>query len=80
MFMLDDLIFFVLFRIGKCYEKMNNLEMVFQFYIKCVEEDLFLDKVWIVIIDYYFRKRNFQKVLYYIEKVLNIDNENVFYW
>src|SRR5690606_33369661 len=30
--------------------------------------------------DFYVRQKNFQKALYYVNKALNIDNENRLYW
>jgi tetratricopeptide (TPR) repeat protein len=77
---LDDPTSFALLRIGKCYEKLSNNELALQFYGKCVEEDALLDKGWIAITDFHFRKKNYQKALYYIEKAINIDTENVLYW
>lgn len=77
---LDDPTSFALLRIGKCYEKLHENELAIQFFTKCVEEDALLDKGWIAITDYYFRKKNFKKALYYIEKAINIDGENVLYW
>ena len=77
---LDDPTSFALLRIGKCYEKLKNNELALQFYSKCVEEDALLDKGWIAITDFHFRKKNFQKALYYIEKAIDIDTENVLYW
>lgn len=77
---LDDPTSFALLRIGKCYEKLGEAELALQFYSKCVEEDALLDKGWIAITDYYFKNKNYKKALYYIEKALNIDSENVLYW
>ena len=77
---LDDPTSFALLRIGKCYEKLGDDVMALNFFHKCVEEDGLLDKGWIAITDFYFRKKNFQKALYYIEKAMNIDSENVLYW
>lgn len=77
---LDDPTSFALLRIGKCYEKIGNSELALQFFNKCVEEDALLDKGWIAITDFYFKKKNFPKALYYIDKAINIDSENVLYW
>ena len=77
---LDDPTSFALLRIGKCYEKIGNTDLSLQFYNKCVEEDALLDKGWIAITDYYIRNKNYKKALYYINKALNIDGENVLYW
>jgi tetratricopeptide (TPR) repeat protein len=77
---LDDPTSFALLRIGKCYEILGSDELALQFFNKCVEEDALLDKGWIAITDFYFKKKNYQKSLYYIDKANNIDSENVLYW
>lgn len=77
---LDDPTSFALLRIGRCYEKLGIPELAIQFYNKCVEEDALLDKGWVAITDYYFKNKNYQKALYYIDKAINIDSENVLYW
>ena len=77
---LDDPTSFALLRIGKCYEKINNDEMALQYYTKCVEQDGLLDKGWIAITDFHYKKKNYKKALYFIEKAINIDSENVLYW
>jgi tetratricopeptide (TPR) repeat protein len=77
---LDDPTSFALLRIGKCHERLGNREMALQFYTKCVEEDALLDKGWIAITDFYCREKNYRKALYYIDKAINIDSENVLYW
>lgn len=51
-----------------------------QFFNKCVEEDPLLDNGWIAITDFYFRNKDYQKALYYIDKAIQIDSENVLYW
>ena len=77
---LDDPTSFALLRIGKCYEKIGNSELAMQFFTKCVEEDALLDKGWIAITDFHFRKKNYKKALYFIEKAIDIDGQNVLYW
>ena len=77
---LDDPTSYALLRIGKCYEKLGDKEMAIQFYTKCVEEDSLLDKGWIAITDFYFKNKQYQKALYYIDKAINIDATNVLYW
>jgi len=77
---LDDPTSFALLRIGKCYEKIGNQELAIQFYNKCVEEDALLDKGWIAITDFFLKKQDYPKALYYIDKAINIDSENVLYW
>ncbi len=77
---IDDPTSFALLRIGKCHERLGNTDMAIQFYSKCVEEDSLLDKGWIAITDFYIKQKDFQKALYYIDKAINIDSENVRYW
>ena len=77
---LDDPTSFALLRIGKCYEKLGNDDLAVQHYYKTVEEDPLLDKGWIAITNFYNKNKNYQKALYYINKAINIDSENVIYW
>jgi tetratricopeptide (TPR) repeat protein len=77
---LDDPTSFALLRIGKCYEKLGNDDMALQYFTKCVEEDGLLDKGWIAITDFYYKKKDYKKALYFIDKAINIDSENVQYW
>ncbi len=77
---LDDPTSFALLRIGKCFEKLGSDDLAIQHYSKTVHEDPLLDKGWIAITDFYMRKRNYQKALYYTNKAINIDGENVLYW
>jgi len=71
---------FALLRIGHCHEKLGKDELAVQFYYKTVHEDPLLDKGWIAITKFYNRKKNHQKALFYINKAINIDGENVAYW
>jgi tetratricopeptide (TPR) repeat protein len=77
---LDDPTSFALLRIGKCYEKLDQGDLAVQHYYKTVEEDPLLDKGWIAITNFYNKNKNYQKALYYINKAINIDAENVVYW
>ena len=77
---LDDPTSFALLRIGQCYEKLNQDDLAVQHYYKTVEEDPLLDKGWIAITNFYNKNKNYQKALYYINKAINIDTENVVYW
>lgn len=77
---LDDPTSFALLRIGHCYEKMGLDELAVQFFDKTVEEDPLLDKGWIAITKFYSKKQNYQKALYFINKAIAIDSENVLYW
>ncbi len=77
---LDDPTSFALLRMGKCYDKLGNDELALKHYKRCVHEDPLLDNGWIAITDYYSKRLDFQKALYYINKAIHIDAENVLYW
>ena len=77
---LDDPSSFALLRIGACHEKLGNLELAIQYYDRTVHEDPQLDKGWIAITKFYFKQKDYLKALYYINKAINIDAENVAYW
>lgn len=77
---LEDPTSFALMRIGHCYDKLGEKELAIQFLKKTVDEDPLLDKGWIAITKFYMRSLNYQKALYYINKAVNIDGDNVLYW
>ncbi|MEO6348866.1 MAG: tetratricopeptide repeat protein [Aquaticitalea sp.] len=77
---LDEPTSFALLRMGNCHEKLGEFDLAMQYYYKTVHEDPLLDKGWIAITKYYRRQQNYQKALYYINKAINIDCENVLYW
>ena len=77
---LDDPTSFVLLRIGHCYEKLGQDDLAVKHFYKTVEEDPLLDKGWIAITNLYCKHLDYQKALYYINKAINIDTENVVYW
>ena len=77
---LDDPTSFALLRIGHCYEKLNETDLAVQHFYKTVEEDPLLDKGWIAITNFYNKHKKHQKALFYINKAINIDGENVVYW
>lgn len=77
---LDDPTSFALLHIGQCYEKLGQDDLAVQHYYKTVEEDPLLDKGWIAITNFYNKNLNYNKALYYINKAINIDTENVIYW
>ncbi|MCD2258709.1 tetratricopeptide repeat protein [Psychroserpens luteolus] len=77
---LDEPTSFALLRIGYCYEKLGNDDLAVQYFYKTVHEDPLLDKGWIAITKFYNKKQNYLKALFYINKAINIDGENVVYW
>jgi len=77
---LDDPTSYALLRIGNCYEKLDNDDLALQYYDRTVHEDPLLDKGWIAITKFHNNKGDYKKALYYINKAINIDIENVIYW
>ncbi|SDH72974.1 tetratricopeptide repeat protein [Winogradskyella thalassocola] len=77
---LDDPTSFALLRIGQCYAKLEQEDLAIQFFKKTIHEDALLDKGWIAITKFYMKRLNYQKALYYINKAVIIDSENVKYW
>jgi tetratricopeptide (TPR) repeat protein len=77
---LDDATSYALLRIGKCNEKLGNSALALKFYNKTVHEDPLLDKGWIAITDFYVRQKKYEKALLFVNKALNIDNQNHLYW
>ena len=77
---LDDPTSFAMLRIGHCYEKLGHNELAVQHYYKTVEEDPLLDKGWIAITKYYNKIQDYQNALHYINKAINIDEDNTVYW
>ena len=77
---LDEPTSFALLRIGKCHQFLGNDDLAVQYFYKTVHEDPLLDKGWIAITKFYNKRKNFQKALFYINKAINIDGENVVYW
>jgi tetratricopeptide (TPR) repeat protein len=77
---IDDPTSFALLRIGHCFEKLGQNDLAVQHYYKTVEEDPLLDKGWIAITKYYLKIQDYQNSLHYINKAINIDDDNVVYW
>lgn len=77
---LDEPTSFALLRMGYCFEKLGEIDIALQYFKKTVKEDPLLDKGWIAITKFYLKQKNYQKSLYYINKAINIDADNVLYW
>jgi len=77
---LDDPTAFVLYRVGKCYEKIGNGEQSTRFFAKAIVEDPLLEKGWFSLSKTYYEKRDFEKALYYCKALLNIEDSNSTYW
>ncbi|NNE33107.1 MAG: tetratricopeptide repeat protein [Winogradskyella sp.] len=77
---LDEPTSFALLRIGYCYDKLGQDDLAIQFFKRTIDDDALLDKGWIAITKFFMKRLNYQKALYYINKAVNIDGENVLYW
>ncbi|MBC3847234.1 tetratricopeptide repeat protein [Winogradskyella echinorum] len=77
---LEDPTSFALLRMGFCYDKLGQEDLAIQFLKKTIDEDPLLDRGWIAITKFYIKRFNYQKALYYINKAVTIDGDNVVYW
>ena len=71
---------YVYWRIGSSYEALNKNKRALKYFLRAVHEDPMLDKGWIAITDLFIKTGNFQKALFYVNKALNIDEQNKLYW
>lgn len=77
---LDDPTAFAFMRIGFCYEKLNLSEKAIEFYKKSSEQDPYLDQPLLGIIDILFETKEYQKALFYINQLINLEDENPVFW
>lgn len=77
---LDDPTAFAFMRIGFCYEKLNKHDKAIEFYKKSSEQDPYLDQPLLGIVDILFETNEYQKALYFINQLINIEEENPVYW
>ncbi len=67
-------------KIASCYEKLNKKETATIYYLKSNEHDPFLDKPLIALANLHYKHEEYQKSLFYINKLITIDDENPAYW
>lgn len=77
---LEDPTAFAFHRIGKNFEHLNKTKSAIEYYLKANEQDPFLDKPLISLSSLYFKTEEYQKALYYINKLIDINDENTDYW
>jgi tetratricopeptide (TPR) repeat protein len=77
---LDDPTAYAYMRIGYCFEKLNNTQKAMEYYQKSSEQDPYLDKPILGIIDILFQAKDYQKALFYINQLINLEDENPVYW
>lgn len=66
-------------RAGRCSEELGNFENAKKYYLSLIQQDPLLEKGWLAIINLYSRLKNYPKALYYIQKALDVDDENIAY-
>ena len=71
---------FTYLKIGGCHEKMHHKDKALKYFFNSVKEDPAFDKGWIQIAHFYFSKKDDLKALFYVNKAIDIDDENVSYW
>ena len=77
---LEDGTPFIYLRLGLCYEQIGDKKQALKYYNLTIKEDPLLDKGWLALTNLYVKEKNYQKALYFINKALNINNENAAYW
>jgi|SRR5690625_907226 len=77
---LEDATAFAYLHIGICYNKMGITGSALDYFNKSLQEDPLLDKTWLAITEFYVEREQYRQALYYIEKAIAIDEENIEYW
>jgi tetratricopeptide (TPR) repeat protein len=67
-------------KIGCCYSKLNNNDEFLKYLFKSVKEDPAFDRGWIEIAKFYFTTKDNLKALFYVNKAIDIDEQNPKYW
>lgn len=79
-FELEEATAFAHLRIGRCFEKLGQKDLALDHYNKALQKDPLMDKTWMTITDFYLRRKQYKEALYYIERAITIDEENILYW
>jgi len=77
---LEDPTAFAYYRIGKNFEKLENTNRAREYFLKSNEQDPFLDKPLLALASLYFNIEEYEKAIYYINKLIEINDENADYW
>ena len=71
---------FTYLKIGSCYQQLGQKDKCLKFFFKAVKEDPAFDKGWMKIARFYFSNKDDLKALFYVNKAIDIDDENTSYW
>ena len=71
---------FTYLKVGSCYQQLGQKDKCLKFFFKAVKEDPAFDKGWMKIAQFYFSNKNDLKALFYVNKAIDIENENTSYW
>lgn len=77
---LDDPTAFAYYRIGKNFEKLNNTKSASEYFLMSNEQDPFLDKPLLALASLNYNIEEYQKAIFYIHKLIEINDENIDYW
>lgn len=77
---IDDPTAFAYYRLGKCYQKVQDSANALRSFKKAVHEDPLMDRCWLALTDFCIEHKDYEKALHYINKALHIDEENENYW
>lgn len=66
-------------QIGYCYNKLGSIFKALKSFLQVVYLDAQLDQAWYEIFEIYNNLANYDEALYYINKALEIDNDNINY-
>jgi len=77
---LEDPSAYAFLKIGKNFKKIFNREAAVEYFLKANEQDPFLDKPLLALAELYFEDNVFHKSLFYINKLIEIDDENKVFW
>ncbi len=77
---LDDPTAFTYTRIGYCSEQLRQEQVAIEYYNKATYEDPSFDKGWLHLIDFYYKKEDYNKALHYVKEALLVNDINITYW
>jgi len=77
---IEDPTAYAYLRIASCFKKLNTPIEAEKFYLKAYEQDPSLAKAIIALVDLAYNSKEYEKALFYIDKLINLDDQNASYW